>query len=87
MNSFKDFHTENGSSQGQNLAVTGLLVPSSLGSGLNLISRNMFIDSFLESQFPHKSVILSFIITDVKQKVDGFARESTFAKRLYKHFM
>jgi len=31
---FKDFRTENGSSQGQNLALTGLLVPSSLDSGI-----------------------------------------------------
>jgi len=30
---FKDFRTENGSSQGQNLAVTVLHVPSSLDSG------------------------------------------------------
>ena len=32
-NGFKDFRTENGSSQGQNLALTGLFVPSSLDSG------------------------------------------------------
>ena len=29
---FKDFRTENGSRQGQNLALTGLYVPSSLNS-------------------------------------------------------
>ena len=33
-NDFKDFRTENGSSQCQNLASTGVFVPSSLGSGL-----------------------------------------------------
>ena len=32
-NHVKDFHTENGSSQGQNLALTGLFVLSWLGSG------------------------------------------------------
>jgi len=31
---FKDFHTGNGSSRGQNLALTGAFVPSSLDSGL-----------------------------------------------------
>ena len=31
---FKDFRTETGSSQGQNLALTGLFVPSSLDGGL-----------------------------------------------------
>ena len=31
LNGFKNFRTENGSSQGQNLALTGLFVPSSLG--------------------------------------------------------
>jgi len=31
---FKGFRTENGSSRGQNLAMTGLFVPSSLDSGL-----------------------------------------------------
>ena len=30
LNGFKDFRTENGSSQGQNLDLTGLFVPSSL---------------------------------------------------------
>jgi len=33
VNGFKDCRTENGSSQGQNLALTGLFVPSSLDSG------------------------------------------------------
>ena len=32
-NGFQDFHTENGSRQGQNLALTGLCVPSWLDSG------------------------------------------------------
>ena len=33
LNGFKDFRSENGSSQGQNLALTDLGVPSSLDSG------------------------------------------------------
>ena len=33
LNSSKDFRTDNGSSQGQNLALTGLYVPFLLGSG------------------------------------------------------
>ena len=32
LNGVQDFRTENGSSQGQNLALTGLIVPSSLDS-------------------------------------------------------
>jgi hypothetical protein len=30
---FEDFRTENGSSQGENLALTGLFIPTSLNSG------------------------------------------------------
>ena len=33
LNGFKDFRTENGPRQGQNLALTGLCVPSSLHNG------------------------------------------------------
>jgi len=33
LNGFKDFRTENGSSQGQNLAFTGLFAPGSIDSG------------------------------------------------------
>ena len=33
LHGLKDFRTENGSSQGQNLALTGSFVPRSLGSG------------------------------------------------------
>ena len=35
----------------------------SLGESLSLISQNVFIKSFCQSQLPHKSVNLSFIIT------------------------
>ena len=34
-----------------------------------LISLKVFIKSFCKSQFPHKSVNLSFIITDLKDKL------------------
>jgi len=34
LNGVKDFRTDNGSGQGQNLALTGVFVPSSLDSGL-----------------------------------------------------
>ena len=37
-NGFKDFHTENGSCQGYNLALTGLFVPRSLDSDSGLQS-------------------------------------------------
>ena len=37
MKGFKDVRTENGSSQGQNLALTGLLVPTSLDRGFYLV--------------------------------------------------
>ena len=33
MDGFKDFRIENGSSEGQNLALTGVFVPSSLDRG------------------------------------------------------
>jgi len=33
LNGFKDFRTENGSSQGQDLALTGSFVPRTLDSG------------------------------------------------------
>jgi hypothetical protein len=39
-----------------------------------------------QSQFPPNIFNLSFTITNVK-KVDGFVRELTFAKELYKHFL
>ena len=39
MNNFKDFCTEHGSSQGQNLALTGLFVPSWVGSGPCTLAR------------------------------------------------
>jgi len=42
---YKDFRTENGSSQGQNLALTGLCVPSSLDSGwLHLARRPQHVN-------------------------------------------
>ena len=43
----------------------------------------VFIMSFSKSQFPYKYVNLSFITA----KVDGFVREMTLVKRLYKHVM
>jgi len=56
LNAFEDFCTENGSSQGQNLASTGLFVPSSLDSGLTLFLAQVLAehtveyDPFIESQ-------------------------------------
>jgi len=47
-----------------------------------LILQNHFMFSFCKSPFPHRSVNLSCITN----KVDGFVRELTFAKRLDKHF-
>ena len=41
LNTFNDVRTENGSSQGQNLALTGLCGPSSLDSGLLKIALEM----------------------------------------------
>jgi len=45
LNVFNDFRTENGSSQGQNLALTGLFVPSSLTPHI-LPSRRFFLCDF-----------------------------------------
>jgi len=39
LNGFKDFRAANGSSQGQNLSLTGLFVPSSLGSTSQNVQR------------------------------------------------
>ena len=36
------------------------------------ISQKVFITSFLKSQFPHKSVNLSFIIATMKDKLTDF---------------
>jgi len=45
-------------------------VPSLNGArGDALISQKVFIKSFFKSQFPHKSVKLSFIITNMKNKL------------------
>ena len=38
-------------------------------SGLGFISHKVFLKSFCRSQFPHKSVNLSFIITNIKNKL------------------
>jgi len=38
LNGCQDFRTENGSGQGQNLALTGLFVPSSLDSGVPAVT-------------------------------------------------
>jgi len=46
LNGFTDFRTENGSSQGQKLALTGLFVPSSLDSG----SRPLYINQDVQGQ-------------------------------------
>ena len=39
------------------------------GGGRRFISQKVFQKSFCKSQFPHKSVNLSFIITDTKNKL------------------
>jgi len=40
-----------------------------VGAATSLFSQKVFIKLFYKSQFPHKSVNLSFIITDTKNKV------------------
>ena len=50
-----------------------------------LISQIVFVKSFLKSQFPHKSVNSSFIITNMKNKLTDL--RGNFEKRLYKHFL
>ena len=51
------------------------------------ISQEVFINLFCKRHFPHKSLDLFFILAIVEEKVDGFVRELTFAKRLYEHFL
>ena len=50
------------------------VVPSSLGGGRSVsvvksISRKVFIKSFCKRRFPHKSVNLFFMITDIKSEL------------------
>ena len=49
---FKHSHTDNGSSQGENMAFTGVFVPSSLGSGLTLVSHVFQSNGFKKSTPP-----------------------------------
>ena len=49
------------------------------------ISKKVYARSFRKSQFPHKSINLSFIIP--KQKVEELVPELTSTKRPSKHFM
>ena len=74
VNNFNDvqyFRTENSSSQGKNLALTGLCAPSSLDSGrcMDFISHKAFLKSFCKSQCPHQSVNLFFILVIVKDQL------------------
>jgi len=60
--SFEDFRTEIGSSQGQNLALTGVCAPSSLdcgGAGEAHLTQGDY-QSVLENQIFHKTVNLIF---------------------------
>jgi len=74
---FKDVRTENGSSQGQNLALAVLCIPILQDSGLWLpeaqirkfISQEVLIKLFCKSQSPHKSVNLLFISATLKDKL------------------
>ena len=67
-----------------------------------LISHKVFIKSFCKSQSSHKSVNLSFIVTNIKNELTNLCgnrllpndfmntfceREVTFAKRLSEHFL
>ena len=58
------------------------------GQGWNpvFISHKVFLSSFCRSQLPHKSVNLSFTITNKKNKLTDLW-ELTFTKRLSKHFV
>jgi len=64
LNYFEDFCTENGSSQGQNLALTGLFVPSSLDSGRVEASwghRRPFVGAFQGRSWSHGVVLGAFL--------------------------
>ena len=52
-----------------------------------LVLQKVFTWSFCKSRFLHKSVNLSFIISNDKELVDGFERQLTVAKQLDKHFL
>ena len=64
-------------SRGENVASTGLFLPSLLdklgrgGAGCSrcLISQKVFIKSFFTGQFTYKSVNLSFMVTRMKEKL------------------
>ena len=66
------------------LALTVLCVPHSLDRGF--IARRVFIASFLQTSISLQLGHLIIYISNNKGLVDGFVRELTLAKRLYKHF-
>ena len=55
--------------------------------GACFISQKVFVNSFCESEFPHKSVNLFFLISNDKKLVEGFVRGLTCAKQLHRYFL
>ena len=58
----------------------------SVNVGYNIISQNVFMFCFAKSIPAQIRQLILYIIYN-KRRVDGFVRELTFAKRLYKHFL
>ena len=63
LHGLKDFRTENGSSQGQNLALTGSFVPGSLDSGpLHSEATDVFGHPLIYHAAPYKLLLLLDLI-------------------------
>ena len=71
----KDFHLKNGSSQGQNQAVTLLYAPNSLGSGRGRISQKVSTIVFAKVN-THKFGHLFFIYVIVEDKLTNLCETS-----------
>jgi len=52
---------------------------------IGFISQKILMKSFSKNPFPHEFVNLFLLSVMIKTKVDGFVRELTIAKLLYKY--
>ena len=62
------------------------VTPACSPPGTDLLLQNVFTQSFRESRFPHKSINLSFIITNTKNKLTDLRREPLLQNDLINTF-
>jgi len=68
LNGFRGFRTENGSSQGRNLALAGLFVPNSLLSIFSCSPQKPFKNAWTEEQVVSRFDGVNFMIFDDPKK-------------------